>query len=262
MGLYSDVFNRAKIYNLLFFNIKTITEKSSFEYLNDNQRLLWERLSSKQYPNEILVDTYRKYGVFYPEFSKIIGLSYGYVSVGEDGNLKRELKQVINMNEGIIIETFFDILNQAAVLAKNPVNGVQPKNILCGHNIIDYDIPFLLKRFMVNKLKGNNFSDKNIVIPELIKKALDNKPWESSSVIDTSTVWKFNSYSGGKAPLESIVETLDLKRNVVMLPIEEVSSYYWKNIEIQPQETLKNIGLQALNTVNCVIQLMNEFRRL
>lgn len=51
--------------------------------------------------------------------------------------------------------------------------------VLCGHNIINFDIPFICKRFVINGIK----------IPDLFN-VTGKKPWEIKHV-DTMRLWQF-----------------------------------------------------------------------
>ncbi|HPW96139.1 MAG TPA: ribonuclease H-like domain-containing protein, partial [Paludibacteraceae bacterium] len=58
----------------------------------------------------------------------------------------------------------------------------QPQYYLCGHNIKEFDIPFLCRRMLVN----------GITIP-LSMNVAGKKPWETT-FIDTLELWRFGDY--------------------------------------------------------------------
>ena len=55
---------------------------------------------------------------------------------------------------------------------------------LCGHNIKNFDLPYLGKRMFINKVK-----------PSDIMPSHDTKPWEIKA-LDTKELWNFGSYKG------------------------------------------------------------------
>ena len=55
---------------------------------------------------------------------------------------------------------------------------------LCGHNIKTFDLPYLGKRMLINKIK-----------PSPIMPSYDTKPWEIKA-LDTKELWNFGSYKG------------------------------------------------------------------
>ena len=60
----------------------------------------------------------------------------------------------------------------------------QPKKqYLCGHNVKEFDVPFICRRLLINRMK--------------IPKKLDvsgKKPWEVDHILDTMNMWKFGDY--------------------------------------------------------------------
>jgi len=59
-----------------------------------------------------------------------------------------------------------------------------------------------------------------------------------------------------------IADFLKLKKSVDLLPLDELSKYYWNNINTDSKETLDFIALQSATQTNLVIQLINELRKL
>jgi hypothetical protein len=270
--LFEDVFNKASIYEMLFFNVKSVLIYSTLKDLEEKNKPLfdsWKYLAKIKYGFDMDVihsiagtmtdetpiyaqKIYEENAPNYPEYSRIITITYATLYV-ERGTLKRSLKKFTGENEYNIIEQFMDILHQLSSDGELST----PKNfpLLCGHNIISYDIPLLIKRFIINK---NKF-ETNKELPLILKKSLIMKPWESG-IIDTINVWKFNGYD--YMPLMLISDFMNLKRTVDLLSNNELSKYYWNNVVEKPEETLEFISLQSATQTNLVIQLMNELRQL
>ena len=93
----------------------------------------------------------------------------------------------------------------------------------------------------------------------MLKRVLDLKPWESD-MIDVINVWKFNGFQNGNLML--ISDYMGLKKTTDLLPANELSKYYWRNIGEDTEKTLKFITHQSATQTNLVIQLMNELRQL
>lgn len=259
MALFEDVFNKKSIYESLFLNVKSVLIHPSLNELKNNNIQLYERWKyladnmgminvncnkiDVQYDN----DVYVKYAPNYPEFSKIIAITYASVYM-DDGRLKRSINRLASFEEYDVIIQFIDLLRQL----ENSESKTFP--ILCGYNIINHDIPLLIKRFLMYR----NLTD-NKEIPMILKKSLSIKPWESG-VIDVANVWKFNGF-GGNNSLMLIADHLGLKKTVDLLPNDKLSDYYWNNITNNPNETMEFIQLQSATQINLVIQLMNELRQ-
>lgn len=263
--LFEDVFNKAVIYDMFFLNVKAVLIYPTIKELEEKNKPMYERwnyLLKAKYtdiPVGQMVDMatysqkkYEEHAVHYPEYCKIVAITYGTVYV-EKGILKRFFKKITNNDEFIVLATFIDVLHQMS--SDGVKSSPQEFPILCGHNIIGYDIPLVIKRFIAYKDKFEN----NKQIPFILKRALNIKPWESG-IIDVVNVWKFNGFE--YTPLMLIADYLGLKKTTDLLTNEELSRYYWANIETKPDETLEFISLQSATQTNLVIQLMNELRQL
>ena len=261
MALFDDVFNKASIYEMLFFNVKSVLIHPTLEDLEAKNKLLFERwqflaklkhhvngLENKQY-----VETnYQENAPHYPEYTKIVAITYATL-YAENGALKRFFKKIVNEDEYVVLATFMDVLYELS--SSGSKSNPQYFPMFCGHNIISYDIPLLIKRFILHRDKFEH----NKQLPYILKRSLNIKPWESG-VIDIVNVWKFNGYDN--MPLMLIADYLGLKKTVELLSLVELSRYYWENISGKPKETLEFVSLQSATQTNLVIQLINELRQL
>ena len=257
MGIFHEVFKPDTIYNIVFINVKGVLEYQTLDELQEKEPLMynrWEYISETKYSmmlnkavtGEMGQITYAKHAVLFPEFTKIVAISYGTIYLDE-GKQKRFLKTIVNDDEPIVIETFMDVLNGLGA------NGNKSFPIVCGHNLLAHDLPFLIKRFLVNHNKFNSVKK----IPVILKRALDTKPWESG-VIDTVNVWKFNGYTHGTPML--IADFLGMERNIDLMSHTNLSSYYWRNINVDAEKTLKTIELQAATQTNLTMRLLKTLR--
>jgi hypothetical protein len=282
MELFEEVFNPGSIYDMLFFNTKAVLIYPTLEELQKENPTLydrWKYLSKSKY--NLDMDTYHgtagamldetlKYAqisyeekaIFYPEFSRIVAITYGTVR-SENGLPKRYLKKIANEDEFLTIATFMDILYGVSSEAIQSTPPYFP--ILCGHNIMNYDIPLLIKRFLIHKEKfrtlrnQNSPNELNNLLPLILKKVLSAKPWEGK-VVDTVNVWKFNGFE--YTSLMLISDYLGLKKTVDLLSNNELSKYYWDNVKEKPKETLEFVSLQSATQTNLVIQLLNLLRQI
>jgi len=249
MAIFEEVFNKESIYSMLFFSIKSVLNYPNLEELEKNDKQLFDRWKNLINEKNNMI-SYADNAPNYPEFCKIIAITYGTIYL-ENGVQKRSIKRIVNSDEFVVIAQFMEVLDYLS----NEGIILQPQFFpaLCGHNIISHDIPLLIKRFLLHTIK----SGKNKELPYILKKCLDTKPWESS-VIDTQNVWKFNGY--GNTPLMLIADYLNLKKTVNLLTESELSKYYWENITEKPNETFEYISLQSATQMNFVMQLMKILR--
>lgn len=263
-----DIFNRAIIYNTIFFNIQSVTEYGDideFEKAEPDKYNTWVRMAEKRYKDEIPSDAnlykstlnrfYLEKACFLPEFSKIVSICYATPKV-ENGELKRNIKRIIGDNESDIIIQFMNVLNEEYSIGHNERPPYIP--ILCGHNIIGHDIPLLVKRIIKYREPLKTTGALHI-IPPILKHYLNAKPWDSN-VIDTVNSWKFNGTDF--ISLNLVSDFMNLKKNTILLSKEDINKLYWSGIEDDKGSIMEQINLQSANFVNISIQLINELRQL
>lgn len=174
------MFSKKELTSLLFIDIETISPFKTFkEYSNESPALaqLFIDKMAKQSKLEIGLEesTFSKNASLYPEFSKIITISYGLIKWDEQTKeYQKIIKNILDKDEFKLLTRF------AAVIDKISEN--YPEFKFCGHNIDGFDIPFIIKRMLINGIK----LPKKLQIHNL-------KPWESPTV-DTMKLWRFGSF--------------------------------------------------------------------
>jgi 3'-5' exonuclease len=228
-----------KIKNMLFFDMETVAEYSSYNLLPDNQKALWDKVSKRylgaDYENASLEAKslcYMTNAGLYPEFSKVVSISYGVVNVE---TYAPELRIIVNPDEATMLSMFMKVLN---VAFERNIN-----RILAGHNIAGFDIPFLIKRMIKH----------NLVVPTLLLRIVEAKPWDQP-VYDTIRTWKF----GGTefVSLDCICTFLGIDTpKTGMVTGSSLNTYYY-NIDIPQEEKLQNIANYNKADVLAVIQVV------
>lgn len=260
MELFDIVFNSQNIYDTIFFSIKSVTSHRSIHDLKEEKPELfeqWKLIAAVKYgvnentvPDDayliMLDDVYKSKGMFYPEFSKIVGIVAATVE-HKDGKFNRKFHRFMLDDEFKIISEFRNYLT---------LNSQDKNPILCGHNVINNDIPLFIKRLFYHRDK---FSGEEKLLPQILRNHLRSKPWEAN-VVDTINLWKFNGVSN--TPLPLISDFSGLKKNTELVQMDEMSNRYWTNIDENHDVTIKFIEVQAINQVNLIIQLLYQLRYL
>ena len=158
---------------VLFLDIETVPGAQNFSDLDEGWQSLWEDKSRyfREKDGTSLEDSYERAGV-YAEFGKIVCISVGFLRQSK-GERRYRTTSFYGHDEKQLLKEFADLLN-------NHFNGRD--NALCGHNIKEFDAPFIARRMLVHGLH----------LPELLDTA-GKKPWEVSH-IDTMELWKFGDY--------------------------------------------------------------------
>ena len=137
---------------------------------------------------------------FYPEFCKMICISYGYFEKG-----KFKIKSVYGEDEKKLltpIPELFDKVNKAGYY-------------LCGAAIQRYDMPWLSKRLMVNGL-----------VPPGNLNVYGKKPWEVE-IYDIMQVWGQGNNQESYTPMELIASSLNIKSSKNDLSGDKVAEAFW-----------------------------------
>lgn len=253
---YKLLMNRIVIYDTLFFGVKAVAEYpnlKTFETENYNKYVLWQNFIIDRYGIENLTDEYyHKYSPYYAEFSKIVSIVYVTIE-NKDNKLNRNIKLIDGKDEYEIIEKFSDVLDYY----ENFSNNSTPKfdYVLAGYDIVNYDIPYFIKKF----IKYHN-KDNGRIIPVMLKNYLQAQPW-NCNVINIRDLYNFNSKTIF-TNFDIMVDNLNLKQAENIIADDILSKYYWENIEIDRVNTLKKINLTLSNKINTVIQYVNNFRSL
>lgn len=167
-----------RIQDILFIDIETVPEQKAFRDLSETRQQLWEQKSKYRRHYEAVEgqeisaeDYYPKAGIW-AEFGKIICISAGFFNTTGS---KREfrVKSFFGTDEVHLLTEFSHLLTTSFE---------RKSNLLCGHNIKEFDIPYIARRMLIN----------NLVLPKSLN-LMGKKPWEVSH-LDTLELWRFGDY--------------------------------------------------------------------
>ncbi len=173
--------NHIDLTSTLFLDVETVPCEESFEALNPDFQALWARKArqvlrlseEEELSPEATAQAFAERAGIYAEFGRIICISVGIVHLDkETETLRLRLKSFADPEEKVVLEDFCALLRQHY---RNPM-----KYNLCGHNIKEFDIPYICRRMVVHQ----------IPFPEMLQIA-GKKPWETKHLLDTMEMWKF-----------------------------------------------------------------------
>lgn len=166
------------LYDLLFIDVETVSEKAAYDELDETTRNLWKekaRYWMKEYPEEEegARATYQSRAAILAEFGRVLCISVGYLTRGETpAEDVLRLKSWCSADERQVLEPF-------SALLETPFGHPQ-SHMLCGHNIREFDVPYLCRRLLMNQMG----------LPPMLDVA-GKRPWEVKHLIDTMELWKF-----------------------------------------------------------------------
>ena len=162
---------KLKLDNILFLDIETVPQEENFNLLDDEMKFLWESKTQYQRKEEISSEAFYERAGIWAEFGKIVCISVGYFITKQD--IRNFKVTSFFGDEKKILHDFINLLNNHFNL---------PQHVLCGHNAKEFDIPFIARRMIINK----------IAIPSKLN-LFGKKPWEIPH-LDTLELWKFGDY--------------------------------------------------------------------
>ncbi len=160
------------ITELLLLDIETVPQVPSFAGMDSNWQSLFHDKIAKTVPEDFdPEETYRKKAGILAEFGKIICISTAFFYEEEDKSLSLKMKSIYGDDEVEILSIFTELCN------KMYQHNRQFR--FAGHNIKEFDIPYICRRLLINHLP----------LPEYLQ-LHDKKPWEVK-MFDTLNWWKF-----------------------------------------------------------------------
>lgn len=160
--------------SILFFDIETVSECERFDELSERSQSLWTKKAKRISSDMSADEAYANRAGIFAEYAKVVCISVGFLHQVND-TWKLKLKSFYGDDEYLLLSDFASFLRD-----KVPTTAIHS---LCGHNIREFDIPFLCRRMLINRID----------IPDMID-LRDTKPWERAHIIDTLQSWKFGDY--------------------------------------------------------------------
>ena len=210
---------------ILFIDIETVPVERDFSLLTEPMQAEWTRKSKfLKIANDAIADPAMLFGDkagIFSEFAKVVCIGFGSLQQQEK-TWKMRLKSLVNDDEKILLKEFCDVIERFSRHYKDIR--------FCGHNIKEFDIPFLCRRMIIN----------NIPLPDCMQVA-GKKPWEVAH-IDTMEMWKFGDHKNFTA-LSLLATVLGIPSPKSDIDGSQVAGVYWE------EKDLPRIGRYCLQDV-------------
>jgi 3'-5' exonuclease len=228
--------------SILFLDIETVPQCAVYGDLDPQLQHFWDKKSAYfRAENQLPEDVYERAGI-YAEFGKIICISAGVVFVRNDERFFR-VKSFAGDDEAELLLSFAKVLNGFCK---------DPKNQICGHNIKEFDVPYMARRMIIN----------GIALPPILDVA-GKKPWEVK-FLDTLDLWKFGDYKhytslallttilGIPSPKDDIDGSQVAQVYYQEKNLERIASYCEKDVFATTQLFLRLKGEPLINPANYI----------
>ena len=221
--------------NFLVIDIETVSGKKDFESLPVDWQHLWEEKVMRSLPeNTSSAEYYPQRAGIMAEFAKVVCISIGYFKKDKD-QYQFRVKSIFDHDEGILLRAFISTVNQ--------LEAVHNRWSFAGHNIKEFDIPFICRRLLINDLAVPTYLDFQNM-----------KPWETN-MIDTFQYWRFGDYKNYTS-LKLLAAALNVPSPKDDIDGSMVGDVYWKD------DNLARIATYCQKDVVTVANIILRFKNL
>src|SRR5690242_13136295 len=227
--------NQLALENLFFIDIETVSEKEHFHLLEDEWKDLWIEKISRSLPADTTPEEfYPMRAAILAEFAKVACISFGYFHK-HDGETQLRIKSLCSDNESVLLKDFIATLDR--------LHQKNQRWIFSGHNIKEFDVPFLCRRMIINNIPIPSYLDFQTM-----------KPWETP-VLDTLHMWRFGDYKHYTS-LKLLAKVLGVPSPKDDIDGSQVGDVYWK------EKDLERISIYCEKDVATVANVVLRFKGL
>lgn len=205
--------NLNQIKRTLILDIETASMAVSYEKLEPKVQSFWAKKSKRllndlqnQEESDVLSRLYDNKAAIFAEFGKVVCISVGIFEVTEEVESFR-IKSFYGDDEKELLTSFADLL-QGHFYDKY-------HHTIAGHNLKEFDIPFICRRMIIHKIK----------LPNLLR-IHGARPWQVPHLLDTLELWKFGDYKNYSS-LNLLCSVLGIPSPKDNMDGSEVSQAYW-----------------------------------
>jgi 3'-5' exonuclease len=222
------------LHKTMFIDIETASCVSSYAELSPKMQSLWQKKSKIFNKEETdFAKSFDNGAGIYAEFGRIVCVCMGYFT---DTDLTTfRVKQFSGTDEKVLLEEVYNVFNK--FLLDNTFS-------LCGHNIKEFDVPYMCRRTIIN----------NVQMPFFYKDMQNRKPWENP-LVDTLHLWRFGDFKHYTS-LELLATILGIETPKDDIDGSQVSSVYWQ------EKNLERIATYCCKDVVTVAQVLLHLNNL
>jgi DNA polymerase elongation subunit (family B) len=197
---------------LLLLDIETVPQFPSFAGMDPGRKLLFLDKISKTVPEGIgPEEIYRRKAGIFAEFGKIVCISTAFFYEDDNKQWSLKMKSFSGNDEVQILSDFTELCHK--------MQQRHPYFQFGGHNIKEFDIPYICRRMLINGLP----------LPEYLR-LHDKKPWEVK-MFDTLNWWKFGD-NKNYISLHLLASVLGIPTSKTDMDGGMVQDVYYKNNDL------------------------------
>lgn len=225
--------------DLIIIDIETASQYAGFDKLDDEWKNLWQEKVLRAVPENMTA------GDFYPmragvmaEFAKVICISMAYFN--KETTLHMRVKSFYGTDEKKLLLDFLTTLNR--------IESINQRWCFAGHNIKEFDIPFICRRLLINEIPLPAYLDFQNM-----------KPWETN-IVDTFQYWRFGDYKNYTS-LKLLAAAMGIPSPKDDIDGSMVGDLYWNCSDEERLVNLKRIAVycqkDVITTGNIILKFKN-----
>ncbi len=200
---------------ILFIDIETVPGEPDLNLLPEGMRTEWEKksrlLKNVSEEQKDLAALFEDRAGIFSEFAKIVCISFGTIYKEENNTRVMRLRSLAGDDEQKILQDLCTIIEKMSTRYKD--------FRFCGHNIKEFDIPFICRRMVIN----------NVALPQCLQLS-GKKPWEINH-LDTMELWKFGDNKNFTS-LSLLAQVLGIPSPKEDIDGSQVGRVYWQEKDI------------------------------
>lgn len=221
---------------LLLLDIETIPQARQFSSLSPEWQKLFSDKYTKTMPETVSIeDCYHTRAGIWAEFGKIICISTAFFYEDDKSQLCLRIKSVSGDDERALLENF--------ILLCNKFYSVHKQFQFGGHNIREFDIPYICRRMLVN----------NLSLPSYLQ-LHDKRPWDVK-MFDTLNWWKFGDMKNYTS-LNLLASALNIPSSKTTMDGSMVQDVYY--IEKDLPKIVSYCEQDVIVTANIILRFLNK----
>lgn len=228
--------------HILFLDVETVSTQHAFDALDERGQSLWQqkigymaRRDDREWSSDDFARSYSDKAAIYAEFGKIIVISAGIIGTVDASGQALRIKSFYGHDEKAVLTEFADVMDKKF----NDPN----LHVLCGHNIREFDIPYLCRRMVI----------QDVPLPALFN-LNGKKPWEVKYIADTLELWKYGDHKNYSS-LDLLAYTLGIPSPKDQMDGSKVGHAYWNEGRL---EDIKSYCERDVLTVAQVYLRLNQ----
>ncbi len=224
------------IKDLFVIDIETVPAYENFDALTEDWQTLWWSKISKTVPeNTTPAESYIQRAGIMAEFGKIICISTAFFYEDDSKQVCLKMKSIFGDDEAQLLKDFVELCNK--------MSAHKPNFMFAGHNIKEFDIPFIGRRLLIH----------GMALPSYMQ-LQDKRPWEAK-MFDTLSWWKFGDYKNYTS-LHLLATVLGIPTSKTDIDGSMVQAVYYQEKNLP--RIVEYCQRDVVVTANIVLRFLNK----